>query len=241
MTAGTVDDRTRAERRVAWDGLDRRPWTPPGVRTVVVTPHPDDEVLGCGGLIATQRANNVEVVIVAVTDGEASHPGVEGVDPHRLRRRRRDEQRAALEMLGAGAALVHRLGLADGAVTADEARLAELLAEVVRPDDLLVAPWEHDHHCDHEACGRAARLVARRCRCTTLGSLVWAPSRTDPRSAPPGELLELSLDQAAQEARLAAIDVHRSQTQALGGPAVVTDELLANISRPTERFVSVWP
>lgn len=236
--------RAAATRRAAWNAVARRPWTPPAARTVVVTPHPDDEVLGCGGLIATQRARDVEVVIVAVTDGEASHAshtGVAGVGQWQLRRRRQHEQQAALDVLGAGRATVHRLGLTDGEVAAAETRLAELLTDVVESDDLLVAPWAHDHHCDHEACGRAARLVAGRCRCITVGSLVWAPTRTDPRAAPPGVLLELSLDRAAQQARLAAIDVHRSQTQPVGGPAVVTHELLAKLSHPTERFVSVWP
>lgn len=44
-------------------------------RLVVVAPHPDDEVLGVGGLMATAVGAGVELDIVAVTDGDASHPG----------------------------------------------------------------------------------------------------------------------------------------------------------------------
>ena len=43
-------------------------------RLVVVTPHPDDEVLGAGGLLQRMQRACVETVVVAVTDGEASHP-----------------------------------------------------------------------------------------------------------------------------------------------------------------------
>ena len=43
-------------------------------RLVVVAPHPDDEVLGAGGLLQYMGRVGVEMVVVAVTDGEASHP-----------------------------------------------------------------------------------------------------------------------------------------------------------------------
>jgi LmbE family N-acetylglucosaminyl deacetylase len=46
------------------------PWTPSREKMVVIAPHPDDEVLGAGGLIAAQAFLGVEIVVVAVTDGE---------------------------------------------------------------------------------------------------------------------------------------------------------------------------
>lgn len=48
----------------------------PSQRLVVVAPHPDDEVLACGALVAVHAARGGEVVFVAVTDGEASHAGL---------------------------------------------------------------------------------------------------------------------------------------------------------------------
>ncbi len=44
------------------------------VPTVVVAPHPDDETLGCGVLIAAKRRLGAEVAVVFLTDGAASHP-----------------------------------------------------------------------------------------------------------------------------------------------------------------------
>ena len=49
-------------------------WVPPMWPTVVIAPHPDDETLGAGRLIATQRRQGVPVTIVAVTNGEAAYP-----------------------------------------------------------------------------------------------------------------------------------------------------------------------
>ena len=42
---------------------------------IVVAPHPDDEVLGVGGLMSTAAAAGIRVSVVAVTDGGGSHPG----------------------------------------------------------------------------------------------------------------------------------------------------------------------
>ena len=48
---------------------------PPHVgRALVVAPHPDDEVLGAGGLVSRLLDGSIEVNVLAVTDGEGSHP-----------------------------------------------------------------------------------------------------------------------------------------------------------------------
>ncbi len=49
------------------------PWPPVGP-IVVVAPHPDDELLAIGATLAAATDAGTEITIVAVTDGEASHP-----------------------------------------------------------------------------------------------------------------------------------------------------------------------
>lgn len=66
---------------------------------VIVAAHPDDEVLGAGGLISMLAASRARLRLVAVTDGERSHRGYGS--PAALARRRAAETAAALQALGA--------------------------------------------------------------------------------------------------------------------------------------------
>ena len=95
---------------------------PPGALLVVVTPHPKDESLACGGLLQLlgARPDARTPLLVAVTNGEASHSGSADWPRERLRAVRPQETLAALACLGRAAVML-RLGIADGGVTAAEA------------------------------------------------------------------------------------------------------------------------
>ena len=70
---------------------------------VVVSAHPDDETLGCGGLIARATARGETVHTLFVTDGGASHLNSRAWPRARLGARREAEAEEALRRLGAGA------------------------------------------------------------------------------------------------------------------------------------------
>lgn len=224
-------------RAPRWAALPVTSWTPPARRTVIVAPHPDDEVLGCGGLIAYQRHRDRAVLVLAVTDGEGAE--ISGVGPGRLADTRRREQSGALRRLGVAPSNTVRLGLPDTAVADHERRLTEHLVSVIQPDDLVVAPWEHDVHPDHEACGRAARRAVESAPALLVASLVWAPVRRPPEPDLSGPLLRVDLDPDASTARALAMEEHRSQLDDDHGVAIVADELLERFAEPAEYFVAV--
>jgi LmbE family N-acetylglucosaminyl deacetylase len=128
--------------------VDPRSWPP----IVVVAAHPD-EVLGAGGTIAILAAAGARVRLVAVTHGEASHPGA---DPAILALARATESAAALDLLGASGIEVIRLGFPDTGLAACEEQLSAALREQCAGFGVCLAPWEADAHADHEAAGRAA-------------------------------------------------------------------------------------
>ncbi|WP_424188127.1 PIG-L deacetylase family protein [Actinokineospora sp. G85] len=88
---------TAEELWLAWPALEALPrFTPDDRPLVVVAPHPDDEVLGVGGLMALSG----QVRLIAVTDGEASHPGSSARTPAEMAATRRRETADALAVLG---------------------------------------------------------------------------------------------------------------------------------------------
>jgi LmbE family N-acetylglucosaminyl deacetylase len=143
----------------AWPELLSLPAADPGTwpSAVVVAAHPDDEVLGAGGTMALLAAAGARLRLIAVTDGEASHPGA---DPAVIGRIRIAESAAALDALGIPDIEVVRLGLPDTGLTAREDELSAILREQCAGFGLCLAPWEADAHADHEAAGRAARRAS---------------------------------------------------------------------------------
>ena len=208
-----------------------RPWRRPAPSTgrcVIVAPHPDDEILGVGGTSALLFAAGIDIVLVAVTDGENSHPGRQA----ELRRRRPLESTAAAICLGLSPAATFRLGHPDGDIA--EPRLRAQLAHLVRPGDLILAPWDHDGHPDHDRVGRAARAVASRRHAELLSYLVWAWHWASPDSQglPWGDAVRVDLGPRLARRKRRAV---RSFTTQLAGPdPILSPPVLERLTRPYE-------
>lgn len=224
----------------SWSELDL---TVPPSRVVVVAPHPDDEVLGVGGLLRLLSDRGVAALVVAVTDGEASHPGSPTLAPEQLRDRRADERLDALDRLGV-AAEVQRLGLPDGGVAGDESALATALRGLVRADDWCVATWTGDGHPDHEAVGRAAAAAsaATGARLIEVPIWVWHWAVPDDPRVPWDRARQVPLPAEAAAAKQRAVDAYRSQIAPLSDypadAAILPPPILARLLRPFETVFS---
>ena len=211
-------------------------------RLVVVAAHPDDESLGAGGLIATAHAAGLDVYVVLLTAGEASHPTSPTLSRHALATRRLAEAETALTTLAPHAPMVF-LGASDGGVAAVEAEVTTSLVELIGDgrQTLLVAPWRHDGHPDHEAAGRAAASAARRTGARLAEYPIWMWHKDVPDDAPWGSMRQLRLADDVAEAKRDAIAAHSSQVQPLSGlpgdEVLLPDRVLAHFSTPVEHFV----
>jgi LmbE family N-acetylglucosaminyl deacetylase len=156
-------------------------------RCLVVSPHPDDSTLGCGGLIVLKRLDAAPVDIVFVTDGSASHPAHPTLARDALAKQRMHEELVALGILGVDRSRAHFLGVRDGTLAglapaqAEDVvgRIAGLLSEV-GPDEVFL-PYRDDRSSEHEACFRLVMLGLARSglRPRIFEYPVW--SRWDPR------------------------------------------------------------
>jgi LmbE family N-acetylglucosaminyl deacetylase len=234
-------------------GTDERTWLASGQlaglpplrltlprRLVVVAPHPDDEVLGAGGLLQHMARLGVETVVLAVTDGEASHPGA-GALGYDLPALRSAEAQVALERLGCGATRIRRLGLPDGAVAEQLEDLTAALGHLLRPDDLCLTPWRSDGHADHEATGTATIAAARTTGASFLEYLVWTWHWTTPASEaiPWSQSRRLDLGRRQTARKRWATHAYASQIRPLGDGAepILADSVLRRFWRPFEVFI----
>lgn len=129
-------------------------------RALVVAPHPDDEVLGCGGLIAFHAERGDTLRALVLSDGAA---GFSGAEREQRAERRTSESRAAAAALGA--ADVHFLGLEDGRLGASCDLVERLRAELEAFDpELVYAPSPFEHHPDHLAAVMALGAALERGR-----------------------------------------------------------------------------
>jgi LmbE family N-acetylglucosaminyl deacetylase len=129
-------------------------------KVLVLAPHPDDEVFGCGGALADLAARGATIDVLLVTDGAAA--ASDEVGRRRIAAQRADESRAALGFLGGGA--VHEGGLPDRGLVARAEALEGLVATWLAQaaPDLVFCPSPVETHPDHRAVAYALFAVAGR-------------------------------------------------------------------------------
>jgi LmbE family N-acetylglucosaminyl deacetylase len=225
-----------------WPGLEWAGVTPAVPRRlVVVSPHPDDEVLGSAGVMAWALAGGSAVEIIAVTDGEGSHPGSSLVTPDELRRQRAVERSAALLLLGLDCVRIRQAGLPDGGVAMHASRLSDLLLDELDDTTTVVLPAQADRHPDHRATFLAGARAAQ-----ATGAAVWQVpiwSRVQRHVARRHlAVLHLGAELSARKRTAAALFV--SQVRPFGpspadGPVVHPEEL-AVLTSSTE-WVALQP
>ncbi|SFP33945.1 PIG-L deacetylase family protein [Sphingomonas rubra] len=190
-------------------------------RWAVLAPHPDDETIGVGALIAQAAAAGRLARVVYLTDGSGSHPLPRAGDRARLVRcRAREAGLSVRRLAGRAAPSPLFLGWQDGhppapgspAFTATARRLA-ILIERAAVDAIAVTAADETHgdHVAAHALVRAAAARARR-RVAVFVYRVWGGAM--PRGPRP-PLVTVAMPPGRRRHALAA---HRSQMTAALGP-----------------------
>ena len=112
-------------------------------RPLILAPHPDDEVFGCGGLMALWSARGVKAQVIVLTSGEGQGQA----------QSRQAESRAAAEILGHS---VSFWDLPDREVRTTPV-LIQRLTELMDSSqcDVIFCPALHEPHPDHQATALA--------------------------------------------------------------------------------------
>lgn len=115
------------------------------MKVLVFAPHPDDDVLGCGGSILKHGELGHLVTVVYMTSGEAGNIRYSKVELARLRE---DEARRASLLLGTRQVVFLRNE--DGYLTYNKNTLIQV-ADLIRmkEPDIIYVPHKNDGHKDH--------------------------------------------------------------------------------------------
>ncbi len=157
-------------------------------RVAVLAPHMDDEVFGCGGVVAQVCAGGGDVTVIFMTDGRKGYAAdtVRGRSPAeiagweaRLSATRKEESRRAAKILGYRDALY--LDQPDGALacTAEAVRRLATALRSLQPDAVFLpflTDVHHDHWLTNVLFAEAAAAAALPPGLTCWGYEVWTPA-----------------------------------------------------------------
>ncbi|WP_158285862.1 MULTISPECIES: PIG-L deacetylase family protein [unclassified Caulobacter] len=176
----------------AWDALVNQAYTIDesvleGLSAMlVIAPHPDDETLGCGGLLSRAADHGLRPRVAFLTNGEGSHPRSPSWSPERLAEQRRAEAIQALDVLGVPRSDILFLDWPDGCPRPRGLAAYQQTLETL--EDWCGAftpwsvwtPWRGEAHGDHLAAAMlGADLAGMLARDVALMEyLVWG--WTDP-------------------------------------------------------------
>lgn len=155
------------------------------MKILVLAPHPDDDVLGCGGSIINHLQKEDEVTVLFLTSGDA---GDLFFSKEELASIRKQEARQAADVIGVKNLIF--LDIPDGQIEYSQQNLIKIIEKIreVQPD-IMYLPHAKEVHRDHantfilgkEAIVRAAANSYQECNGypwyvpTVLCYEVWTP------------------------------------------------------------------
>jgi LmbE family N-acetylglucosaminyl deacetylase len=189
---------------------------------LVIAPHMDDEILGCGGLMLLHEDKR-RLHCIYASDGRKSPSALlpwQNEAGRDLAEIRECESREALAEIGIPPENSTLLNMPDGGLSRArrdlERRLEQEIARI-GPDFILV-PFRYDLHSDHVAVHRAIRNLRRAGRIdgTVLEYFIYfrwrlIDGRDIRRKIPSGNLLQVDISSVSDDKRN-ALSRYRSQT-----------------------------
>lgn len=120
-----------------------------GKKILILAPHPDDETIGCGGLIAKAKKSGSDVRVVFFTDGSAGVSDKKLTNAQRAKLREREAKSACI-VLGLKESDLVFWRYQDGKLTTNSAsvKLLNNLLTAYLPD-IVLTPFISDPHPDH--------------------------------------------------------------------------------------------
>lgn len=119
---------------------------------LVISPHPDDEAIGCGGTICKHIAEGDTVEVIFLTSGEKGGHGISEAETIQTREQESNDAASILKIMS-----IEFWKEPDGNFQATENNVLKLLEKIRSSEAVIIyVPHENEQHPDHRA---AALLV----------------------------------------------------------------------------------
>lgn len=152
-------------------------------RVVVFAPHPDDEILGCGGTIAKKLRQGCNISIVYMTDGRncLTQFGIHSQpSPAEIKEIRKKEAQRATKIIGINQEDLIFLDIEDGSLARNETTAQKKIAEILTencPSEVYL-PTEIEYHTNHRTTNRLVRNTVKQLHLQPLEyqyAIAWLP------------------------------------------------------------------
>lgn len=133
---------------------------------MIFAPHPDDETLNCGGIIA-KKSRECEILVIFMTDGRNALKKLFGISsnpsPFEYKEIRKEEAKKAMKILGVSEENLIFLDIEDGQLKQNSSIAKKRIIECLigLSFDELYFPSEKDIKPDHRATNNIVRSVLR--------------------------------------------------------------------------------
>lgn len=186
---------------------------------VIIAPHPDDEVFGCGALIARLVAEGYAPHVIVLTGGGGSHRSCCSSSESDIISARRKLTHFAMANLGVPDSQVHEFNFTDGHISEgnpDEKKKLEALLSEINPDVILV-PHHGEGWPDHLAARQLGIDLAVGAEIYEYCVWMWyyCQKNLDWKNA-----YVLKMTEAEHKKKLDAINIYHSALAPCGKPWV---------------------
>ena len=134
-------------------------------KVLIISPHPDDEVFGCGGLMQSLVQAGKQVEVIILSRGEAIHRPCCPNEENNIVQARAELTDAANGVLGIAPEHIHRLDFPDGRFSSikEDDDVVKTLSDLVReiaPTEVFI-PHPYENSPDHVAATQLVEQVSQ--------------------------------------------------------------------------------
>ena len=144
-------------------------------KIVIIAPHPDDEVIGCSGLIQQALLQGKQLYICVLTGGESSHKSCCHISEDELKKQRTALTKSINLKLGVSSDHLFLLNFPDGNIDKDHKEFHSLktLIQQLNPDAIYIPHQKGEGWSDHVEAGNIIREITKGSSIALYEYCVW--------------------------------------------------------------------